>query len=71
MTYRAEQDPECGCWLVLHDETELAALVFRDDEMAARDMATLLSWAEEDRLRHVSLRRGNLPKSEQAKPNCS
>ena len=63
MTYRAERDPECGCWIVLHDDTELPALVFHYDEMAARDMALALSWAEEDRLRHSPRRRGNLPKS--------
>ena len=52
MPYTAELDPELACWFVLHNEREIPGLNCHQDALLARDMATLLTWAEEDRLRH-------------------
>jgi len=51
--YRAEQD-ETG-WHVTHDGQEIPVLRFYDGAAVARDMATVLNWAEQDRQRHEGL----------------
>ena len=51
MPYTACQD-ESDCWTVRHDGVEIPALRFYDQPLVARDMATVLNWAEQDRMRH-------------------
>lgn len=55
MPYQAIQDEECGCWLVQHDGRDVPGLICHQDRLLAEDLARLLTWAEEDRLRSQRL----------------
>jgi len=54
MPYTACQD-ESDVWTVCHDGVEIPALRFYDRPEVARDMATVLNWAEQDRIRYGHL----------------